>query len=278
MILRSLVKAVAGNEHGFGLIQVLLLIIILGIVVATGMQLTSGAIESARRNETITEMNQIAAAIAGNPDLYANGSRLDFGYLGDVGAMPSSLQSLVTDPGYGTWDGPYLQSDYSNYADDYLYDAWGVAYQLTGVEIKSFGPGTDTIVVTVARSLSELVGNTISGFVKNEAGEEPGSQATNIQVVLTYPDGAGSMRDSSVVPAYDGSFEFVGFVPCGNHRLRAVYSVANDTTETIVSVLPGSTSNVNLRLASLPIASIPALEEFCLLGLRSETISRGHSG
>jgi hypothetical protein len=244
----------------------------MGLAVTAGMQLTANAIENSRSQETLAEMTRLATAISGNPNLYANGVRLDFGYVGDIGALPAILGDLVTNPGYATWDGPYLSVDYSNYSTDYLYDAWGVAYDLSGVEIRSFGLGGDTLRVRIAANAAQLVGNSISGAVTNSNGGVPGAQAGNVQIVLTYPNGSGNLRDSTITPSGDGSFTFAGFVPCGNHRLRAIFTTANDTSETIVSVLPGSATEVLLRLSGLPIALAPAEASRCLAGHHLESL------
>jgi len=265
-------------EDGFGLIQVILLVVVLGMAVTAGMQITTYALDNARRHETREEMNKLAAAIVGDPNLYANGSRLDFGYLGDIGALPATLANLITNPGYASWDGPYFEVGYANYADDYLYDAWGKAYQLSGVELRSFGLVDDTIVVKLAESLSQLTGNSIDGRITSRNGNNPGGQSVNIRVTLTYPNGSGGMRDSTVTPDTDGTFAFTGFIPCGNHRLRAVLSTASDTSETIVSVLPGSVVKVTLRLNSLIVAQSPSTENKFYATLHTPLPHEGRSG
>ena len=67
----------------------------------------------ARTETTIARMDMLARAIAGDPNLISGGVRSDFGYVGDVGALPSNLDQLVTNPGYSTWGGPYVRDEYS---------------------------------------------------------------------------------------------------------------------------------------------------------------------
>jgi len=46
--------------------------------------------------ETRKEIDRLACAIAGNPELYDNGIRSDFGYIGDTGAMtPTATQPRI---------------------------------------------------------------------------------------------------------------------------------------------------------------------------------------
>ncbi len=277
LAIKSLLMNLRLNSRGFGLIQVILLIVVLGLAVTAGLQVATNALDESRRQDTIAEMQRIADAIAGNPELYANGARLDFGYVGDVGNIPASLENLVSNPGFSTWRGPYLPIAYSNYADDYRYDAWGGSYLLLGNRVIAVDPSGDTLSVMAASSVSQLLGNSISGTITNSVGDEPGSQAVNIRVVLTYPDGSGSARDSILIPAGDGSFSFDGFVPCGNHRVRAILTTASDTSEASVSVLPGSTINVVLRLGSLPVAHLSNDPTDAVYALRSDPLSTGRS-
>ena len=87
------------SEEGFTLVEVLLLIIIIGVMGAVAFQSMDVALESSRRNDTDGEMERLAWGVAGNPDLFANGQRTDFGYVGDVGSLPPNLDALVANPG-----------------------------------------------------------------------------------------------------------------------------------------------------------------------------------
>ena len=92
-------------------------------------------------------MLQIRAAISGTPDRTAGGRYVDRGYIGDVGALPSSLNDLITNPGLPAydyfsrtgWNGPYLVD---NGTGEILRDAWLVDYVLNVADstIRSFGP------------------------------------------------------------------------------------------------------------------------------------------
>ena len=60
------------------------------------------------------DADRLAHAVAGDPDLVAGGTRSDFGYVGDIGALPSDWDDLVTNPGYSTWNGPYVQDEFAS--------------------------------------------------------------------------------------------------------------------------------------------------------------------
>ncbi len=234
------------SEIGMTLVEVVMVIIIMGILTAVAVRSLSGSIESSRVEETRLELDQLANAIVGNAELRSNGLRTDFGYVGDIGALPASLDDLVSSPGYATWRGPYIQSDFSNYGDDYKRDAWGALYQFGGTTIQSVG-GTETLTRIVAPSSSALVSNSVTGTITDGVGNPPGDSAAMVSVTISFPNGSGGTKDSTVAPSRSGRFSFNNCLPIGNHSLRAVYSSSDDTVEAVASVLPNSSVPVNLR-------------------------------
>jgi general secretion pathway protein G len=234
------------GTDGFSLIEVVLVILIMGILASVAAQKYSGAIEQSRFDATREEMERIARAVVGNPDLTSGGVRSDFGYVGDVGALPPNLDALVTNPGaYATWRGPYLQSDFQQNPDDYKQDAWGAPYDYTGVALSSTGSGS-TVTRQIAPSANSLLANSVMGSVTDGLNNAPGDSSGGVTVALVFPDGAGGMTTAITHPAAGGSFVFSGRVPVGNHLLRVVYHA--DTVLKYVSVLPASDAVANVRL------------------------------
>ena len=235
------------SQGGFTLVEVVMVIIIMAIIAAVAMRSMDKGLETARIEETRNELNQLAEAIAGNPSLYSNGMRTNYGYVGDVGSLPPSLDALVNNPGYGTWRGPYVRTDFSGYADDFKKDAWGTLYAYTGnISITSTG-GSDTLVRNFAQLTSDLTGNSLAGTITDAAGNPPGDSASRVRVVITYPNGSGSYRDSTIIPNSGGVFTYSNCLPIGNHRLRAIYQTTADTVQTFVSVFPKSSMQTSLR-------------------------------
>ncbi|RKX17515.1 MAG: hypothetical protein DRP35_10815, partial [Candidatus Zixiibacteriota bacterium] len=87
------------DQIGISLIEVVLVITIMGILVSVAMNSASQFSETAKIEETKQELDNIAIAITGNSLLNNNGVRTDFGYVGDIGALPNSLDNLNSDPG-----------------------------------------------------------------------------------------------------------------------------------------------------------------------------------
>ena len=229
-------------------VEVIMVIVILGILAAVAMKTLDSGLETSRVEETRRELDQLALAIGGNPELFSNGVRSDFGYVGDVGALPPTLDALVQNPGYATWKGPYIKSDYSGFADDYKRDAWGQTYVYSGsTTIKSIGGAPDTLTRVLVSSITDFTQNTLSCQLTDAAGNPPGDSASRVRVILSYPNGAGGTKDSIASPNKSGSVTFSNCVSIGNRRVKAIYQVTNDTVQTVVSVLPKSTVQATLR-------------------------------
>jgi general secretion pathway protein G len=239
-------KRIVGSERGFSLIEVVLVVLIMGILSAIAAQKWSGAMEQSRFEATRGEMENLAEAITGNPELIANGIRTDFGYVGDVGALPPNLDALVTNPGgYATWGGPYVQNDFTQNPNDYKQDAWGATYAYTGgVSITSNGSGS-AVTKQFAGAASDLTSNSVQGSVTDGLDNPPGDSSSSVSVRITYPNGSGTTTTSTVNPNTGGSYSFAANIPIGNHPVTAIYKT--DTVKRYVSVLPESTAFVDFR-------------------------------
>ena len=233
--------AVSTSRQGFTLIELVIVIVIIGIIGTVAVREMIGSIDDARFEQTRHEMEQLAFAICGNPDVRTHGARSDFGYVGDVGALPPTLAALSTNPGHATWDGPYIDPNGS------LTDAWGIPYTYTGSTIRSTGSGS-AIDRAFATAAADLLNNTVSGFVTDAERRPPGSAfRDSVAVVLRYPNGTGGVAAATINPSAEGSFSFSG-IPVGNHHLLVIYLPASDTTAYTVNVPPGSAVRLDLML------------------------------
>jgi type II secretory pathway pseudopilin PulG len=237
-------------KGGFTLIELVLLIVITAILATVALRSAVTVSETAKVEQTKHELEALAYAVVGNPELQNNGVRTDFGYVGDVGAMPPNLDALVQNPGgYATWNGPYVQSRFSQMTDDYKKDAWGNLYQYAGgVTITS--TGGSGMIRKLTNSVNDLLQNQVSGVVYDLDGRPPGSTyQDSISVRLTIPDGAGGMITSTAGVDAGGYFSFDS-IPIGNHDIRIVYLPESDTLVRFVSVLPSSEPHGSYYLTS----------------------------
>ena len=97
------------KEHGFTLIEILLVVIIIGILVSLVAPRLAGRSEEARKQAAKAD---IEGGIALALDLYEV----------DNGRYPANLEDLVTKPSDASnWKGPYLKKGLAK-------DPWGNAY------------------------------------------------------------------------------------------------------------------------------------------------------
>lgn len=231
------------SKTGYSLVELVVVIFIIGIITSIAIRSLRSTNETARIEQTKKELDQLARAIAGDPQLVSGGVRTDFGYIGDVGSMPPNLDALVSNPGFAVWNGPYIRDDFyptdASSETEFKIDAWGNQYTYGGaLTITSTGGGT-SLTREIAPSLDHLLRNRVSAVVTDLDNTPPGEMyKDSVTFLLTYPNGSGSMTTRTRYPASDGFARFDS-IPIGNHLMQVVYTPANDTLTRMVNVEPG---------------------------------------
>ena len=230
------------NQKGFTLIELVLIILLLGVIASVAVRNMSTSINTSQHEHTKQELDQLAYAIAGNEQVYTNGSRTDFGYIGDVGSLPPNLQALYTNPGgYTSWDGPYITNGTAN--NDYLKDAWSIDYVLSSTSIRSTGSGSN-IDKDFAASSAALLSNNLNGYIIDASGQAPGDiYKDSLNVRMQYPNGSGGYSTISVIPDKAGNFAFSS-LPIGVHTLSVIYIPDSDTVTYSVAIEPESSNKL----------------------------------
>lgn len=239
------------HEQGYSLIELVVVIIIIGILASVAVRSLGRVTDTSRVEETKQELNRLACAIAGNPDLVSGGARTDYGYVGDVGALPADLSSLFANPGgWSTWSGPYIQDDFSSGSPDVIFkiDAWGKGYAYTGTNVISSTGGAVTITRDISNNIDDLLYNTVSLSVTDRDGTPPGTTyKDSMFFLLAYPNGLGSFTSQSRSPDAGGFLAFDS-IPIGIHELRTIYLPDNDTILRKVNLAPGQDIYVEMQL------------------------------
>ncbi|MFH1699213.1 MAG: prepilin-type N-terminal cleavage/methylation domain-containing protein [Candidatus Zixiibacteriota bacterium] len=227
---------------GFTLIEIVIVIIILGILAGMATMQFGTNIDIAKFEATMSEMNALAHAIVGNHQISLNGTRSEFGYVGDVGSLPPNLDALYSNPGYATWDGPYMDG---NTLSSIKTDEWGSNYIFQDTLIRSVGSGQN-IDKVFAGNTASLISNRFDGRIVDASGNRPSvSYVDSVLIRLYYPDGAGGTASPITYPDTKGQFNFTG-IPIGMHILEIIYLPDNDTLSYSVSINPGRDVNMDI--------------------------------
>ena len=227
------------NERGMSLIELTVILVIISILVAVAMKSMTSSVEDTRRLKTDREMEALAKAIVGDATEMEGGRRSNFGYVGDVGSFPPNLSALVTNPGgYTTWNGPYIESGFSEDTNGYKFDEWGQAYSYSGgLTITSSGHGTP-MVKKIADASSDYLLNSFAGVVRDASDSLPGNiKKDSVAISVTIPNGTGGTISKNFKPNAAGSFQFDS-LPVGFHPLTIVYVPQNDTLTRSITILP----------------------------------------
>src|SRR5712691_7454535 len=131
----------AMSRRGFTLIEATLAMGIIGIILTGGIVVIFRNVSDTRAQDTLDKLTQFKRAIVGDPRIVTKESRTDFGYVGDVGGVPASLNNLwiqgstasftfntTAKLGAG-WQGPYVPIGPLEFFSNIANDSWGMAVQ-----------------------------------------------------------------------------------------------------------------------------------------------------
>lgn len=126
------------RKNGFTLVEAIVVIAILLILGGLLTPIVSNQLTNKKIEVTEEKLKKIKKAIIGDPSVVQFGQRTDFGYVGDMGNLPTLLIDLIargSQPAwtYNTtymigagWRGPYLDpTQYPNGKYESLLDGWG---------------------------------------------------------------------------------------------------------------------------------------------------------
>ena len=236
---------------GYTLIEVLLVVIILGVLSTVALKSLNSVNEVSRIEQTRQAMDRLAVAIAGDPSVITDGQRASFGYVGDVGAMPPTLDALVQNPGsYATWRGPYIRDEFTTGGASSIFkrDGWGNPIAFSGTATLSSTSSGGTLTRQIVRSVSDLTLNRITAVVSDWDHTPPGPvRRDSIRCVLYCPNGTGGIASRVKYPDNGGRVQFDS-VSIGLRQLVVVYVPNSDTVKRTIAVEPKSDSYIEISL------------------------------
>jgi prepilin-type N-terminal cleavage/methylation domain-containing protein len=237
-----------GSDKGYTLIEMVMVIVIIGTLATVATKSMRNVTDLTRTEETKEEMDRLAHAITGNPALVSGGIRVDYGYIGDIGALPGSWDDLVTSPGYSTWNGPYIEDEFAPGTGNNLfkYDAWGALYSSPNSSGFSSTGGPEIITRKIANSIGDVLYNSVILSITDLDLTLPGeSYKDSVRFLFTYPDGSGSTVTETRYTNTNGLVRFDS-IPIGIHTLRVVFLSSNDTLTRKINIDPGKDYHNNI--------------------------------
>ncbi len=110
------------SNRGFTLIHVVILMVGLAIAPGVALKVTQQGATEARILKSIDTIKNIQKALYGDLNIK---DQTDYGFIGDIGRLPNSLDELLYDNGDPNWNGPYMESDFAEDLSNPYLDAWG---------------------------------------------------------------------------------------------------------------------------------------------------------
>ena len=219
------------SSKGFTFAEILIVVAIMGIVTSVAIKNMGKSDDRANYEESLSELQELSKAIIGDANARSNGERTSFGFIGDIGGLPSTLDELVSrgllsaskldtskQLAYG-WKGPYIESPFSSGSSDFKTDGWGNAYIYATVEYV-LSPG-DTVVAKISSLGADgAVGGTgydsdifieikkdqVQANVTGSVIELSGNPVLAATVRVYEPDGFGALTSKSAFTDAFGSY------------------------------------------------------------------------
>jgi len=275
------------GSSGFTMMEMVIVLAIIGILASLGLKAFDNVLLNMKFESTMREMELIKVAIVGDPQSVQNNVRSSFGYFGDMGSIPASLNDLVTkgsqpfvqvnttlDIASG-WNGPYIRTTFTQDASGNLTDGFGNSYVYSIV--KKLSSDGDSVYATItsygadgssggtgidADINTEIFKSDLYGSVYGNIYDVNDFGMDNATATIFYADGSGGITNSSVVTANDG-FYFFPRIPFGLNALRIAPSggVETHATRALVSSTISPQPNIfdvgTLYLTGTPSTSGP---------------------
>lgn len=254
------------NKKGFTLVEIIVVLAVLAILVGLAVPIALKIFERTAEDTTREEMDNIKKAMLGDPKKLQSSFRSDFGFLGDVGCLPTVLDRLVTQgslppwsfnstnqAGAG-WKGPYItgpageEFTKDQLGNPYTYTVPAGACPLTAT-LTSNGPDgqpstADDISISVASNETTA---TVRGKVKDTAGV--GLQGISVEF---YSAVVGVLTTTTSTTDANGEYVFAS-VPFGARAVRALPRLVFSPGSVVIT--GGVASDISFKVVNYSTSS-----------------------
>ena len=190
-------------------------------------------VSAARKIKSTAQLDAIKKILIGDPSLVSNGERTSFGYLGDWGSLPESLDALITPQtpawqfnatqkaGAG-WHGPYTNST----LDELKYNPWGDLYVYSNTDyVNEKGALVDAVITDYGEDRVpssddkkvEILKTETTSNIHGQVRYSDNTLAQRIQVTIYYPVD-GSITELTTYTDLNGCYEFQN-IPFGSRTI-----------------------------------------------------------
>lgn len=227
---------VKNPKSGFTLIEVVIVLSIIAVLAGAITPLVFQAIYARREQATREELKTIKKAIIGEAKKIAHGEEFTFGFAGDVGNVPTTLDRLKTigtlpafsfdttkNMGAG-WNGPYMMEQFGGdfedpYGTEYIYSTTVYTNTDLGVEVKAkiTSAGPDSIPGTSDDLSIEILEPEVRAYIIGLVKDRAGLGISFVDVTIYYPSN-GSLTTSSTQTDSDGVYQFSD-IPLGDRAV-----------------------------------------------------------
>jgi len=257
----------------------------MGIVTSVALKNMGKSDDRANYEESLAELQELSRAIVGDENARINGERTSFGYIGDIGSLPSTLDALISRGSLGLtsldtnrqiaygWMGPYIESPFSSSSSDFKTDGWGNTYIYSTAQY-ALAPG-DTVVAKISslgadgtvggagydsdifvEIKKELVKSDLTGCVFDVNGDP----VVNATIRIYEPNGSGILTSKNALTDATGCYTIQnvsqGVRSLTVHLLSGIESEGYRTTVGRSFVTVNDIADIGtIILVGIPVAS-----------------------
>ena len=228
------------SKSGFTLVELIVVLAIIGLLAGTITPFVLMNLHQERETDTIAELKEIKYGIIGNPEVVTKEVRTDFGYIGDMGSLPTTLEDLYqkgVQPAYSYdttkktgagWKGPYIDPSLVENLASLKLDAYGSEFTYSTTPFTDATVGATVSAKIVSKGTDGVTGggddlslyiykpdafSTVTGFINDSSG----SGQSGASVTINYPS-AGTLTTSVTTTDSSGRYSFSD-IPYGDRSL-----------------------------------------------------------